>query len=112
MATAENAGDKPRRPPATTPEARENQLIGQAYDYAEQLMDEGRAPAQVLSHFLKMGSQRESIERKKLSKEVELLQARIEDIQAQARIEELYQSAMDALRGYKGEVDVEVEDDY
>lgn len=42
--------------PATTPEARENQLIALAVDLAEKQMREGTASAQVITHYLKLGS--------------------------------------------------------
>jgi hypothetical protein len=54
-----------RRRPATTPEARENQLISQAVDLAEKQMLEGSASAQVISHFLKLGSSREKLEQER-----------------------------------------------
>ena len=42
-----------RSPPATTPEARENQLIAKAIDLAEKQLMDGTASSQVITHFLK-----------------------------------------------------------
>ena len=44
---------------ATSPEARENQLIALAVDLAEQQLRDGTASSQVISHFLKMASTKE-----------------------------------------------------
>ena len=102
---------RPRRPPATTPEARENQLISMAVDLAEKQIQEGTASAQVISHFLKLGSSREKLEQLRLEKENELLDVKREAIASAARVEELYQSALDAMRSYAGQVVTEELDD-
>lgn len=110
VATRKTSGsDKPRRPPATTPEARENQLISLAFDLAEKQLREGTASSVVVSHYLKLGTAREGLERKKLMQENELLSAKVEAMASGARTEELYKSALDAMRQYAGQ---ETEDDY
>jgi hypothetical protein len=76
---------KKRRPPATTPEARENQLIALAVDLAEKQLSEGTASSQVISHYLKLGSTREQLEKQKLEKENELLKAKTEAIKSQKK---------------------------
>jgi hypothetical protein len=100
-----------RRPPARTLEGRENQLIAKAYDLAEQQIDDGSASAQVITHFLKLGTEREKLERQKLTKETLLLQARIEGAASQARVEELYGKALNAMRAYAGQDPDEETDD-
>ena len=101
---------KTRRPPATTPDAREKQLTALAYDLAEKQLADGTASAQVINHFLKLGTQREKLERQKLSGENKLLDARVESLASGKRIEELYSEAMKAFKGYAGLTDDE--DDY
>ncbi|MCA1806420.1 MAG: hypothetical protein LC687_00940 [Actinobacteria bacterium] len=91
-----------RRPPATTPEARENQLISVAMDLAERQITDGTASAQVISHFLKLGSSREKLEQARLDQEVSLLEAKREAMASAARVEELYGAAIDAMRAYAG----------
>jgi hypothetical protein len=98
-----------KRPPATTPEARERQLVGDAMALAEKQIREGTASAQVITHFLKIGSGREKLEREKIESENELLKARIENLAAGKDIQELYGNAIDAMRMYSGQ---EVEADY
>lgn len=93
----------PRRPPAATPEARENQLINLSYDLAEKQILEGTASAQVVTHFLKLGSTRERLEQTKIAHDIKLMDAKIESMASMARVEELYKDAMDAMRTYSGQ---------
>lgn len=93
---------RPRRPPATTPEARENQLISMAFDTAEQQFREGSASAQVITHFLKLGSSREKLDQERLRNENELLEIKTETMRSAKRVEELYGAALDAMRAYSG----------
>lgn len=92
-----------KRPPATTPEARENQLIAAAVDLAEKQIMNGTASSQTLSHFLKLGSSREKLEQERLSGEVKLLEIKAEAIASQKRVEELFGEALKAMRSYKGD---------
>jgi hypothetical protein len=100
-----------RRPPARTLEGRENQLIAKAYELAEKQIDDGSASAQVITHFLKLGTEREKLERQKLTKETLLLQAKIDGAASQARVEELYGKALNAMRAYAGQDPDEDTDD-
>jgi hypothetical protein len=94
---------KRRRPPATTPEARENQLIALAVDLAEKQLSEGTASSQVISHYLRIGSTRERIEKDILEKQRELIEAKTEAIKSAKRVEELYMNALNAMRSYSGQ---------
>ena len=93
-----------RRKPATSPEARENEISSSAYDLAEEQIKTGTASSQVITHFLKMGSSRERLEQQRIAHENELLQVKREQIENQSRIEELYSAAIDAMRAYSGSV--------
>ena len=90
-----------KRPPATTPQGRENQVISLAYDEAEKQLIAGTASSQVITHFLKLGTERERLERLKLEQETLLAQAKVEQLASAGRIEELYSEAMAAFRGYQ-----------
>lgn len=94
--------EKKRRPPATTPEARENQMIALAFDLAEKQLVDGTASSQVITHYLKLATTREQIEKEKLELEKQLLKARTDTIESAKRVEELYANALDAMRGYQG----------
>ena len=101
---------KPRRPPARTPEERENRMISLATDLAERQLSEGNASAQVITHYLKLGSTRERLEQEKLHRENELLATKAEVMASARRVEELYATALNAMRSYAGQI-VD-EDDY
>ena len=95
--------------PALTPEARENQMIALAVDLAEQQLREGTASSQVITHYLKLGSTKERLEKEKLEEENKLLRAKTENIKSMKRSEELMEEALKAFRQYNGQVD---KDDY
>lgn len=96
--------------PAMTPEARENQLIALAVDLAEKQLIEGTASSQVITHYLKLGTTKEKIEREILEKQKELIVAKTENLQSAKRIEELYSNALKAMQNYSGQLS-SVEDD-
>lgn len=97
--------------PALTPESRENQLISLAVDLAEKQLQEGTASSQVITHYLKLGSTKERIEKEILEKQKELISAKTESLKSAKRIEELYTEAIKAMRNYSGQNDVDGEDD-
>lgn len=96
-------------PPATTDEARERQVISLAYDLAERQIREGTATSQVLTHFLRLGTERERLEREILTEQKKLVAAKTENLESSKRIEALYSDAMKAMRRYQG---VQDEDEY
>lgn len=101
---------KTPRKPATTPENREDQLVSQAIDLAERQIQEGTASSQVITHFLKLGSTREQLEQQRLEHENELTRVKIEAIESQKRVEELYMEALSAMRSYAGDIPKSDED--
>ena len=94
-----------RCPPAMNPEGRENQMIALAVDLAEQQLRDGTASSQVITHYLKLGSTKEKIEKEILEKQKELIAAKTEALQSTKRIEELYTEAMEAMKDYGGRND-------
>lgn len=112
MAGADRESRPGRRPPAKTPEARENEMIALAVEVAEKQLRNGNASAQVISHFLKLGSSRERLEQERLAKENELLAAKAEALASQARVEELYKQALGAMRSYSGQDPLDVTDEF
>lgn len=93
---------KKRMRPALTPEARENQLISLAVDLAEQQLRDGTASSQVITHYLKLGSTKERIEKEILEKQKMLIEAKTQSLQSQQRIDALYEEAIKAMRTYSG----------
>lgn len=103
----ESTSPRRKRPPATSPEAREQQLISLAVDLAERQLSDGTASSAVISHYLKLTTTREQLEQEKLRREIALSAAREDSIASAKRIEELYTNALDAMRVYQGRVDDE-----
>jgi hypothetical protein len=97
--------DKPllKSRPGLTPASRENQLISLAIDLAEKQLREGTASSQVISHFLKLGSTNNMLEKQILEKQTALLTAKTEAIKSGKVIEELYTNALKAMRSYSGQ---------
>jgi hypothetical protein len=92
-----------KSPPVMTPEARENQLISLAIDLAEQQLRNGTASSQVITHYLKLGSSKEKLEKEILQEQKKLVVAKTSAIESQERIDELYAGAIAAMRSYNGQ---------
>lgn len=91
-----------RRRPAATPEARETQMIALADQLAEQQLREGTASAQVITHYLRLGSSRERLEQEKLKLDTKLIQAKTDQIAEQQRSEKMFAEAIRAMSLYQG----------
>ena len=100
-----SSGTTKRMRPGLTPEARENQMISLAVDLAEQQLREGTASSQVITHYLKLGSTREKLERERLEEENRLLKAKTKALQNAEEIKVLYEEALKAMRNYGGQGD-------
>lgn len=98
------------RPPMS-PEAHENLCIGLAMDLAEKQLREGTASAQVISHFLKMGSPKEQLERELLVLEKDLTKAKKEELDSRANMEQTYKEALEAMRSYTSSANIDEADD-
>ena len=103
MAKVKENGTSRKRRPALSPEARYNKLISLTVDLAEKQLQEGTASSQVITHYLKLGSTKERLEKEKLEEENKLLRAKTENLQSQKRVEELYSEAIKAMRNYNGQ---------
>lgn len=82
---------------------RETELIAAATDLAEKQIRDGTASAQVITHYLRLGSSRAKLENEKLKTENRLLEAKIDAYESQKNMEKIYQEALDAMRRYSGE---------
>lgn len=112
MATSSKTNTKHqrKRPPATTPEGRENQMVALAVDLAEKQLERGTASSQVITHYLKLGSTQARLEREKLEQENQLLKAKTEALKSSKNVEELVANALNAFRSYSGNGRSEVDD--
>lgn len=94
--------DLPVSRPVLSPEARQNQLIAEAYDLVERRILEGTASSQETTFFLKMGSTRERLEQELLQKKAELESTKAEIMESEKRTEEKYNAAIEAFKRYSG----------
>lgn len=83
-------------------EERESQLCALAYDLVEQRLLNGTATSQETTHFLRLGSSRERLEREILQRQKELTEAKTENIRSSAHNDELYSRAIEAMGRYSG----------
>lgn len=100
-----------RKRPAATPEARENQMIAMAYDLVEERLLAGTASPSETTHFLRLGSTKERVEKEILELQKELIAAKTEALQSSRRTEELYENAMTAFKLYSGQFDEVIYDE-
>ncbi len=97
------AANRNPRPPAKTPEAREQQLTAMAIDLVEKQIREGTVSAQVLAHYVKKSSPREKAELEKLELENQTLRAKISQMENASQSESMYLEALNAMRRYSGQ---------
>jgi len=72
-------------------------------DLAEEQLMKGTASAQVITHYLKLGTEREKLERDRLRSENKLLIAKVEALESSVRLDEMYAEALRAMRSYQGQ---------
>lgn len=94
--------------PMMDPQAREDQICGYAMNEAEKQILNGTASPSVLVHFLRAASRKDRLERQLLEQQNELMRVKTEALQAQKNMEEAYNRAIQAFKGYAG-FDDEVE---
>lgn len=104
-------GTQKRMRPALTPEARENQLISLAVDLAEQQLRDGTASSQVITHYLKLGTEKEKLERERLREDINVLKAKARAYDSSEEIKVLYADALNAMKRYSGMGDDKAYDD-
>ena len=88
--------------PAISPEARENQLIGLAYDLVEQRLRDGTATSQETTSLIRLGNTKARLELEKMKYETELVRAKTEAIESSSNAEKLFEEAMKAMQNYTG----------
>lgn len=98
--SAPKRASRRRMAPARTPEAEEQQMIGLAMKQARDQLEKGTASSQVLTHFLKLGTQQAILEREKLAAETEMARAKAEAYRAQQESGAKYEEVLAALKSY------------
>lgn len=107
-----NATDKQKtkkarktQPPADNPESREKQLINKAINLAEKQIDEGTASPSIIAHFLKLGSEREKLERELIKNQGIVASVKAEEIKKTSKYEEGYTDVLDKISRYQGDTE-------
>lgn len=100
---------KKKMRPALSPEAEQAQMIALAMDCARQQLMDGTASSQVITHFLKLGTEKEKLELERLRNENKLTQAKTEEIEDRKEMKAIYADAIAAMKRYQGRDD-EVDD--
>ncbi|MBO7452972.1 MAG: hypothetical protein J6U54_21785 [Clostridiales bacterium] len=80
-------------------------MISLAMDLAEEQLRNGTASSQVITHFLKLGTENAKLERERLENENLLLKARADQIKSSKESGELYANAIEAMRRYSAHSD-------
>lgn len=91
--------------PALTPEAEEVQMTALAMKLARQQLLDGTASSQVITHFLKLGTERARLEKEKIIRENKLLDVKASAIENTQRTDELFEKAIEAMKRYNGQSD-------
>lgn len=94
------------RPPLS-PEANESQMISLAMDLVRQRLIDGTASSQETTHFLKLATNKAQLENKLLEAQTEMAIAKKEALQSQKRMDELYANAIQAMKKYSGQGDLD-----
>lgn len=88
------------RAKAFNPNVREKEMMALAFDLVEQRLRDGTATSQETTHFLKLATQQAKLETKRLEKDIELADAKIDALKAEKQAGELYEQAINAIRTY------------
>lgn len=91
---------KRKQAPAVNPDSREKQMINLAVKLAEKQLEEGTASAAVITHYLKLATTRENIEREILEEQKKLIQAKTSSISQAKDNELLAKAAIEAMKSY------------
>ena len=89
-------------PQAMSTESRDLQMASLAYDLVEQRMRDGTATSQETCYFLKLANPNQKLDKVKREKEIELLDAKIEQIHSARKMDEMYMEAINAFKLYGG----------
>lgn len=103
-----------RRRRGGTPEAREAQLVNDAYTVAEERIRSGKASDSLLVQVMRLGSIRAEKENRKIDYENDLLQAKRDAIVAEREAKASYDEVLRVLRGYDADFpdDDDEDEDY
>lgn len=98
--------------PALNDESQESKLISLAFKQAQRELEEQTASSQVVTHFLRLGSQRAKVELRKLELENKLLEEKILSERSGQELTNMLGEVLAALKSYSysppGDSDVDI----
>ena len=97
--------------PAPNPEIAEQRCIDASFSLALRQLEDGSASPSVITHFLKMGTEKTRLERENLEKETALLKTREHAIRSAEQTEKIYSDAVQAMKIYTGQMSDEDDED-
>ena len=103
--TGNDISKERKKKPFKTIEEAENTNVALAMELARKQLEEGTASAQVIAHFLKIGSTKERDEKELRQQQIELMSAKTGAIKSAQSSEELYADAIKAMRDYSPDKD-------
>lgn len=103
MGKASSSKSTRKTRPALNPDARENLMISLAMDAAEEQLRNKTASAQVIVHYLKLGSAKARLEKQLLAEQVDLVKAKTNAYKASEHADEMYEKAIAAMKSYGSE---------
>lgn len=80
-------------------------MISLAMNLAEKQLEEGTASSQVITHYLKLATTRERIEKEILERQKELVQAKTDSLRANQQLSDLFSEAIRAMKEYSNETE-------
>lgn len=92
--------------PPQTPEEQEQQLISLAMNQAREMLLTGNAPTGVVMHFLRLATEKERAQTRKLNADAEMAVAKSDYVRMQQKHEQDYQEVVTAFKGYGGNTGV------
>lgn len=90
---------QPMTPPVND-EAMEAKMIALAIQQAQKQLEKQTASSQIVTHFLRLGSQRAQIELEELQLKNRLLEEKIAAEQSGQKVNEMFQEVLAALKSY------------
>ena len=101
-----------RRSPAKTPLEREHVLVSKSLNLIERQIEDGSVSSTVLAIYAKAGTERERLEKERLTNENAVLRKKLETMEAAIDVKNLMEEALYAFKGYTGQKVVEDTDEY
>lgn len=86
--------------PPLNDEGLENKLVELAMSQAQEQLEQGTASSQIVTHFLRLGSIKASVELEKLALENKLLEEKIASEKSGQELQKMFAEVMSALKSY------------